>query len=245
MLSADNTHGIVISQTPVLRAGIGGILERHFPEYILNYYSCVEEIDLLQLKAARLVIIDISDELFYARRRCQNYYSLFSQCDSSHWIFFTPRTVLPVAMEFLLRPRITLLSNQEPVEGVINAIRHGYGSEGEISQALMPEGMSRSATDAPLSKILTLSERNVLRLLGKGWGINQIAMLLKKSNKTVSAQKNSAMRRLSLRSNADLYIWINSSQGMAELNSGAMYGDRNEWKIATKREMSPLLKSAQ
>lgn len=245
MLSADNTHGIVISQTQVLRAGIGGILERHFPEYILNYYSCVEEIDLLQLKSARLVIVDISDELFYARRRCQNYYSLFSQSDSSHWIFFTPRTVLPVAMEFLLRPRITLLSSQEPVEGVINAIRHGYGSEGEISQVLMPEGMSRSAANAPLSKILTLSERNVLRLLGKGWGINQIAMLLKKSNKTVSAQKNSAMRRLSLRSNADLYIWINSSQGMAELNSGTMYGDRNEWKIATKREMSPLLKSAQ
>ncbi|MBS1205562.1 MAG: helix-turn-helix transcriptional regulator [Proteobacteria bacterium] len=245
MLSADHTHGIIISQTPLLMAGIGGILKHHFPEYILNYYSCVEEIDLLQLKSARLVIVDISDEPFYARRRCKAYYSLFSQSNSSRWIFFTPRTVLPVAMEFLLRPRITLLSSQEPVEGVINAIRHGYGSEGEISRALIPEGMSRRAADAHLSKILTLSERNVLRLLGKGLGIKQIAMLLKKSNKTVSAQKNSAMRRLSLQSNADLYIWINSSQGMAELNSDAIYGDGNEWGIATKREMSPLLKSAQ
>jgi DNA-binding NarL/FixJ family response regulator len=148
-------------------------------------------------------------------------------------------------MEYLLRPRITLLSSLEPVDGVINAIRHVNRSEGEISQTLMPTGMSKNTAEVHLSKILTLSERNVLRLLGKGWGINQIAMLLKKSNKTVSAQKNSAMRRLSLRSNADLYIWINSSQGMAELNSGAMYGDRNEWKIAAKREMSPLLKSAQ
>ncbi|SCB74161.1 helix-turn-helix domain-containing protein [Kosakonia oryziphila] len=222
MLSTDNTHGIIISQTPVLMAGIGSILKHHFPEYILNYYSCVEEIDLLQLKRARLVIVDIADEIFYARRRCQNYYSLFSQSDSSRWIFFTPHTVLPVAMEFLLRPRITLLSSQEPVEGVINAIRHGYGSEGEISRTLMFEGMSRSITDAPQSKILTLSERKVLRLLGEGWGVKQAAMLLKKSNKTVSAQKNSAMRRLSLKSDADLYIWINSNQGMAELNSGAI-----------------------
>jgi DNA-binding NarL/FixJ family response regulator len=39
------------------------------------------------------------------------------------------------------------------------------------------------------SIVLTLSERKVLRLLGKGWGINQIATLLKKSNKTISAQK--------------------------------------------------------
>lgn len=245
MLSADNTHGIVISQTPIMRTGIGCILERHFPEYIPKYYSCVEETELLQLKRARLVIVDVSDELCYARKRCQSYYSLFSQCDSANWVFFIPRTILPVAMEFLLRPRITLLSSQEPVDGVINAIRHGNRCEGEISQVLMPTGMSKSTADSHLSKILTLSERNVLRLLGKGWGINQIAMLLKKSNKTVSAQKNSAMRRLSLRSNADLYIWINSSQGMAELNSGAMYGDRNEWKIAAKREMSPLLKSAQ
>ncbi|SFT97446.1 DNA-binding response regulator, NarL/FixJ family, contains REC and HTH domains [Kosakonia arachidis] len=195
MLSADNTRGIVISQTPVLMAGIGAILERHFPEYTLNYYSCVEEIELLQLKSARLVIVDISDEPFYGRKRCQSYYSLFSQSDSSLWIFFTPRTMLPVAMEFLFRPRITLLSSQEPVEGVINAIRHGYGSEGRISRVLIPEGMGRSAVDTPQSKILTLSERNVLRLLGKGWGIKQIAVLLKKSNKTVSAQKSSAMRR--------------------------------------------------
>lgn len=245
MLLADNTHGIVISQTPVLMAGIGAILEHHFPEYTLNYYSSVEKIDLLRLTRARLVIVDLSDEPFYGRKRCQDYYSLFSQSDSALWIFFTPRSMLPVAMEFLLRPRITLLSSQEPVEGVINAIRHGYQSEGEISRTLMSEGMGKSATDAPQRKILTLSERNVLRLLGKGWGIKQIATLLKKSNKTVSAQKSSAMRRLSLRSNADLYIWINSRQGMAELKSGTIYGDQNEWKIATQREMSPLLKSAQ
>ncbi|XPE66856.1 helix-turn-helix domain-containing protein [Shigella flexneri] len=46
-------------------------------------------------------------------------------------------------------------------------------------------------------------ERKVLRLLGKGWGINQIASLLKKSNKTISAQKNSAMSRLAIHSNAE------------------------------------------
>lgn len=78
--------------------------------------------------------------------------------------------------------------------------------------------------------MLTLSERKVLRLLAKGWGINQIAALLKKSNKTISAQKNSAMRRLALRSNAEMYAWLNSSQGTKELNLYTAYGEQAEWK---------------
>jgi hypothetical protein len=69
-----------------------------------------------------------------------------------------------------------------------------------------------------------------LRLLGKGWGINQIATLLKKSNKTISAQKNSAMRRLSLRSNADMYAWISSTQGMRELSLMSAYGELRNGK---------------
>ena len=82
---------------------------------------------------------------------------------------------------------------------------------------------------------LTLSERKVLRLLAKGWGINQIASLLKKSNKTISAQKNSAMRRLSLNGNAQMYAWINSEQGMKELNIYSEHGELQEWRSVAKR----------
>ena len=80
--------------------------------------------------------------------------------------------------------------------------------------------------------------------LGKGWGINQIATLLKKSNKTISAQKNSAMRRLSLRSNADMYAWINSTQGMRELNLMSAYGEFEEWKKPIQHDISPSSKIA-
>ncbi|MEX0526847.1 DNA-binding response regulator, partial [Raoultella terrigena] len=69
-------------------------------------------------------------------------------------------------------------------------------------------------------------------------GINQIAALLKKSNKTISAQKNSAMRRLSLRSNAQMYAWINSAQGMKELNIYAAFGEQKQWKKTPHLDMS-------
>ncbi|MDZ6697083.1 hypothetical protein U4W40_16875, partial [Escherichia coli] len=63
--------------------------------------------------------------------------------------------------------------------------------------------------------------------------------LPKKSNKTISAQKNSAMRRLAIHSNAEMYAWINSAQGARELNLPSVYGDAAEWNTAElRREMS-------
>ncbi|MDN2487675.1 response regulator transcription factor [Kosakonia sacchari] len=239
MLSKDGNQGIIISKTPVLRVGIGGILERHFPEYALNYYSSVEEVAPLKLKCARLIITDLSGEQRYARKSCQQYYSLFPQCDNARWLFFVSRSLYPVAAELLMQPKTTLLADVEPIEGVIDAIRNGHKDIENISQTLLTSGWHKHNDNSFSNAMLTLSERKVLRLLGKGWGINQIATLLKKSNKTVSAQKNSAMRRLSLRSNADLYTWINSSQGMKQLDFGTADGEHNEWKIPGRKEILP------
>ena len=141
-----------------------------------------------------------------------------------------------------MRPESTLLSDMEPIEGVINAIRAGSERAERISQTLLiPENPDED--DRVIA--LTHSERKVLRLLGKGWGINQIATLLNKSNKTISAQKNSAMRRLSLRSNADMYAWISSTQGMRELSLMSAYGEFEEWKRPLQQDISPSSKAAQ
>lgn len=46
------------------------------------------------------------------------------------------------------------------------------------------------------------------------------------------------MRRLSLRSNAEMYARINSAQGMKELNIYSAYGDQTEWKKTSQQDMS-------
>lgn len=243
MLSKSCKYGIVISKIPVMKVGLGDIIERHFPEYELAYFHSIEEVTLLQLRRAVLVITDLSGEPRNVRNVCEQFYTLLSQYHDIHWVFFVSRTVYPLAVELLMRPGSTLLSEREPVEGVVNAIRDGDKNAEKISQTLLlPE---LSDINEPLDKLdaLTFSERKVLRLLGKGWGINQIAMLLKKSNKTVSAQKNSAMRRLSLRSNAEMYAWINSAQGIKELNLASAYGEQSEWKAVSPKNMLPSSRS--
>lgn len=236
-------HAIIISKLPVMQTGLGCIMTRNFPEYELSYCRSQEELTLLQLRRANVVIADISGEQRNSREICEEYYSLQNHYRDIHWIFLVSRRVYPNAVELLMRPDCSLLSEMEPVEGVINAIRAGSQRADRISQMLLkpePEELEDSLDDV----MLTHSERKVLRLLGKGWGINQIAALLKKSNKTVSAQKNSAMRRLSLRSNAEMYAWINSNKGMKELNLFSAYGDQDEWKRAPLKDLSLSSKSA-
>ncbi|SVF80084.1 Global regulator [Shigella flexneri 2a] len=143
------------------------------------------------------------------------------------------------AAELLMCPTATLLSDVEPIENLVKTVRSGNTHAERISAMLTSPAMTETHDFSYRSVILTLSERKVLRLLGKGWGINQIASLLKKSNKTISAQKNSAMRRLAIHSNAEMYAWINSAQGARELNLPSVYGDAAEWNTAElRREMS-------
>jgi DNA-binding NarL/FixJ family response regulator len=94
-----------------------------------------------------------------------------------------------MAVELLMRPCSTLLSDREPVDGVINAIRAGDESAERISQTLLSADFFDADEAVNKLESLTLSERKVFRLLGKGWGINQIAMLLKKAIKQLARKK--------------------------------------------------------
>ena len=151
------------------------------------------------------------------------------------------RAWYPLAVELLMCPTATLLSDLEPIDSLVKTVRSGNAHADRISAMLTSPVMSETQDSNYQSVVLTISERKVLRLLGKGWGINQIASLLKKSNKTISSQKNSAMRRLSIHSNAEMYAWINSAQGARELNLPSVYGDAAEWNTTElRREMSHL-----
>jgi Response regulator containing a CheY-like receiver domain and an HTH DNA-binding domain len=161
-----------------------------------------------------------------------------AQYQTIHWLFLVRQQDYSLAIEYLLRPESTLLSDAEPIPQLIKAIRdHGNQSANLSDMLLCPETFLPMPVTVMKSS-LTFSERQVLRLLAKGWGVNQIAMLLKKSNKTISAQKNSAMRRLALRGNAEMYAWINSTQGMKELNLLPTWGEPKQWKTTPQHDMS-------
>ncbi|EGT0650079.1 response regulator transcription factor [Citrobacter braakii] len=237
MLPGRCKNAIIISKLPIVQTGLKGVMQGQFADYELAYCRSVEELTLLQLRCADLVIADLSGDCNHPRSVCEQYYSLLSQYRDIHWVFLVSRVFYPLAIELLMCPVSSLLSDAETIESLVNVIHAGNSRAERISKSLLsPPVMPELADHSARSIVLTLSERKVLRLLGKGWGINQIATLLKKSNKTISAQKNSAMRRLSIHSNAEMYAWINSSQGSRELNLPSVYGETTEWKAEASKE---------
>ncbi|HHC4715807.1 TPA: helix-turn-helix domain-containing protein [Escherichia albertii] len=241
MLPGCCKNGIFISKIPVMQAGLKEVIKTHFPEYDMTSSASAEELTLLQLRRAGLVIVDLAEQIEHPRAVCEHYYSLISQYREIHWIFMVSRAWYTLAVELLMCPTATLLSDLEPIDSLVKTVRSGNAHADRISAMLTSPVMSETQDSNYQSVVLTISERKVLRLLGKGWGINQIASLLKKSNKTISAQKNSAMRRLSIHSNAEMYAWINSAQGARELNLPSVYGGAAEWNTTElRREISHL-----
>lgn len=238
MLPGHGKFGVIISRIPVMQSGLKAILGEHLPDYELSFCGSQDELTLLQLRRAVLVLVDLSGYVERPRDICEHYYSLMNQYRDIHWIFMVGHSSFPLAVEFLMRPESSLISDNEPIKRLIEVIHAGGISAEKISQSIFSPEIDSLGDESSGMVILTLSERKVLRLLAKGWGINQIAALLKKSNKTISAQKNSAMRRLSLRSNAEMYAWINSAQGMKELNLYSAYGDNAEWKKISHHDVS-------
>ncbi|WP_064359597.1 helix-turn-helix transcriptional regulator [Raoultella ornithinolytica] len=241
MLPGHDQCGIIISKIPVMQSGLKTITSECLPDYIFSCCRSPEELTLTELGRTRQVIVDLSGDLSQPQEVCEYYCFLMSQYKDIHWVYIVGRASDRAAQIFLVRDNSTLVSDMAPVVRLGAAIC--------AAEARCPEDVSvtndkatflNTPTDTvsmspEMISTLTLSERKVLRLLAKGWGINQIASLLKKSNKTISAQKNSAMRRLSLNGNAQMYAWINSEQGMKELNIYSEHGELQEWRSVAKR----------
>ncbi|MCS2149278.1 helix-turn-helix transcriptional regulator [Scandinavium manionii] len=243
MLTVFNRCGVMISNVPIIQAGLLSIMKDNFPEYEVSCHHHVDELTIIQLQRTSLIVCDLSGDRFQVKALCEKYYSLMTQYRECRWIFMLNQANYALAVEYLLRPESILLSDAESIPELIAAIRDQGSQANRISTSLMSLEATPALSPQGLKTSLSLAERQALRLLAKGWGVNQIAMLLRKSNRTISAQKNSAMRRLSLRGNAELYAWLNSEQGMKELNLLSVWGEPMPWKSAPQINTSLSLKT--
>lgn len=240
MLPGHDQHGIIVSKIPVMQAGLKTITSECLPDYTFSCCRSSEALTRTELSRARLVIVDLSGDISQPQAVCEYYCFLMAQYKDIHWVYIVGRVSDREAQIFLARDDSTLVSDGAPVARLSEAIcarRPDDLSAAHAKVTSLNMNADRVSISPEMISILTLSERKVLRLLAKGWEINQIASLLKKSNKTISAQKNSAMRRLSLNGNAQMYAWINSEQGMKELNIYSEHGELQEWISATKRNV--------
>ena len=79
MLSLPGKHGVVISRIPVMQNRLGDVMARHFPDFELTYCRSLQELTLLQLRRADVIIADVSGEYRNPRGTLEEYYRLLNQ----------------------------------------------------------------------------------------------------------------------------------------------------------------------
>lgn len=208
----------IVSKRPLMCEGLQVIMAEKAPQsslVLLSDYSQLTPEVLLQID---VVVLELDSSLQEVFNECELLNSLKNQYRQVHWIITLPAHLTNIAIERLLTSRTSLLSLHEPMSSFIEHVFNSGGEVERISRLLLQEKAAQSTCAEVVSTNLTFSERRVLRLISKGWQLTQIATLLEKNYKTISAQKSSALRRLSLKSDAEMFAWMISEQGMQELN---------------------------
>lgn len=195
MLPGHDQYGIIISKLPVMQSGLKTITSECLPDYIFSRCRSPEELTLTELGRTRLVIVDLSGVLSQPQEVCEYYCFLMTQYKDIHWVYIIGRASDREAQIFLARDNSTLVSDTAPVARLGAAICTGGARRPEESSASSTKAtFLNTQTDTvsmspEMVSTLTLSERKVLRLLAKGWEINQIAFLLKKVIKRLARKR--------------------------------------------------------
>jgi two-component system capsular synthesis response regulator RcsB len=145
-------------------------------------------------------------------------------------------TVLIVVLTMLENPALLKRLREVGVTAVINksddlshiglAIVHVMRGQDYIgpSVRLALDSMGLSASGQQRDVVLSKRELEVVRLFVSGMTITEIAAQLKRSIKTISTQKNTAMRKLGIERDSELFQYAQSN-GL--LNLSAYVGDGN------------------
>lgn len=211
-------RALVVSKRPLMREGLQFLMKEHAEKsslILLDNYLDLKPEDLLYVD---VVVIELDSTLQEMFEACDFFNHLQNQYRQVEWVFTLPANLLNIAIERLLTANTALLSLYEPMSSIIEHVFNSGGQIERISRHLLQEKAVNASSDTLPNTNLTFAERRVLRLLSKGWQLSQIATLLEKSYKTISAQKSSALRRLALNTEAELYAWMLSEHGMRELN---------------------------
>ncbi|MQR02233.1 response regulator [Glaciimonas soli] len=117
----------------------------------------------------------------------------------------------PAMLNVLLAQHVNgVVSKSDDVSHLIPAIHAAYSNGRYLSPAI--EEMIGVRTGDKIAGIvpvmLTRRETEVIRLLGDGLTVNQISERLNRSKKTISGQKISAMKKLGITRDIDIYKYV-------------------------------------
>lgn len=106
----------------------------------------------------------------------------------------------------LCAPNVSLISRSEPLSKVAEFFKQALQGRRFLSQKICGYLASQNSSVELAMQKLTFSEKEVLKQLFNGMSLGEIARLRNLSIKTISAHKCNAMRKLSAKNDAELFL---------------------------------------
>lgn len=198
---------ILADDHPLILTGIRSLIDQITPhcEVIAEAYQVSDLLNLLQQHHCDLLITDFSmpgdtrsDGLVMIQQLRRDYPNLpiivLTQIQNS--------AILQSLIQAGVKGLILKKSVINELADAIRKILHGHHYIGPTVQMLLTSaGISGQGNSNPL----TPKESEVVRLLASGMSVTQVADYLHRSVKTISTQKKSAMIRLGLQSDSELF----------------------------------------
>jgi len=202
---------LIADDHPVYLLGLKTLLETQFAKEfsIISMVSNVDElIAALKLEQPDLLLTDFT-------------MPGTQQSDGLHLIQYLRRTypALPIVVitvlsnqgiaNVMLKSGVTAVINKQSLSTELHACLKSLAQ----NQSLASKGKGQTEKTVPVGSFsstwqISPKETEVLRLMKQGQTVNQIAQMLHRSKQTISGQKKSAMAKLGLTTDAELFEYL-------------------------------------
>jgi len=198
------TRFVVVDDHPVFRYGLVTLVESEENYQVLAQAgSMAEALSILEVEVPDLLLVDLSlgsggtglDLLEVVRDRFPEVRALVISIHDE--IAYSNRAKAAGARGYVMK--------QAPNSVLKNAIQLVLSGKTMFQLEESPLGTPRQSPPGPdPAAVLSSREREVLELLGKGRGVNEIAGILGISSKTIGAHQDHMKSRLGVATNYDL-----------------------------------------
>ncbi|UCM62595.1 response regulator [Aeromonas hydrophila] len=202
---------ILTDDHPLILTGIRSLIERITPhcDVVAEAYSVSDLYILLSKQPCDLLITDFSmpgDSRSDGLVMIQNLRREYPHLAIIVLTQLHNNAILQALLQSGIRGLILKKSVITELSEAIHQVLLGHTYIGKSVKTLLTEaGLSRHTEITPL----TPKESEVVRLLASGMSVTQVAEHLSRSVKTISTQKKSAMMRLGLQSDSELFKYAN------------------------------------